>query len=87
MASTFNFVADTVVGDKAYPALAQWQAKPYTAEWRQFGQHWPYTVPVDLHDHCATHGFLIPYKQSKQPHRWYSYYTIAIGFLILTLTI
>jgi hypothetical protein len=76
----FKFIADAVVGDKAYPALAQWQAKPYTAEWRQFSQHWPYTIPVDLHDHCATHGFPYTLKTTKDIYRWHNFYTIGLGF-------
>jgi len=75
----FNFVADRIVRDKAYPAFAQHRAEPYTLEWRQFMQHWPNTVPVELHEHCATHNF---------PHNLYSidnyppgsYYTIGLGF-------
>ena len=76
----FKFVADTLVVDKAYPALAQWQAKPYTAEWRQFGQHWPHTIPCDLHEHCATHKF--PYLISSMRHLYNRsyFYTIALGF-------
>jgi hypothetical protein len=60
MASEFNFAADAVLRSKAYPALAEWFAHPYTAEWRQFRYHWPYTVPCELHEHCATHNF--PYQ-------------------------
>lgn len=50
-----NFVADRIVRDKAYPALATWSAEPYTPEWRQFGQHYPYTIPMDLYEHLRTH--------------------------------
>jgi hypothetical protein len=75
----FNFVADRIVRNKAYPAFAQHCAEPYTPEWRQFMQHWPNTVPVELHEHCATHDF---------PHNLYSidnyppgsYYTVGLGF-------
>ena len=75
----FNFVADRIVRSKAYPAFAQHCADPYTPEWRQFVQHWPNTVPVELHEHCVTHNF---------PHNLYSidnyppgsYYTIGLGF-------
>jgi hypothetical protein len=72
---SFNFVADRVVQDKAYPALAQWSAEPYTAEWRQFVQHWPNTVPCELHEHCATHGY--PYTLSTDSG---DYYTVGLGF-------
>ena len=47
---TFNFLVDRTVRGKIYPALAQWQARPYTAEWRQFGDHWPYTTPVRIQE-------------------------------------
>jgi hypothetical protein len=57
-----NFVADRVVRNKAYPALARWSAQPYTNEWRQFVQHWPNTVPAELYEHFNTHG--IEYKLS-----------------------
>ena len=75
----FNFVADRIVKDKAYPAFAQHHADPYTAEWRQFTHHWPNTIPVELHEHCVTHRF---------PHNLYSvahypsgsFYTIGLGF-------
>lgn len=72
---SFNFVADLIVRDKAYPALARHLAEPYTAEWRQFVEHWPNTVPCELHEHCTTHGF--PFTLSINSG---SYYTIGIGF-------
>jgi hypothetical protein len=71
----FNFRADAVVRDKAYPALAEWSARPYTPEWRQFVYHWPNTVPCELHEHCATHQF--PYTISSNSG---DFYTIGIGF-------
>lgn len=76
----FNFAADSVLKNKAYPALSEWQATPYTSEWRQFRYHWPYTVPCELHEHCATHLF---------PHKIYNlkncagpdnFYSIGLGF-------
>lgn len=77
---SFNFVADSIVRDRAYPALAEWQAQPYTPEWRQFGQHYPYTVPVDLYEHCTIHG--VPYTVHELNSAWPagSYYTIAVQF-------
>ena len=79
MGSEFKFAADAVLRGKAYPALAEWQAQPYTAEWRQFRCHWPYTVPCELHEHCDTHGF--PYSintvDSADPD---SFYTVGLGF-------
>lgn len=79
MDSKFNFVADQVVQGKAYPALAQWSAEPYTTEWRQFGQQWPYTVPVNLHDHCAQHLYPVNlYSVADFPPG--SFYTVALEF-------
>ena len=74
-----NFVADRVVRNKAYPALARWQAQPYTAEWREFVQHWPNTVPAELYEHFNTHG--IEYKLSDLSNLTSgAYYTVGLGF-------
>lgn len=79
MALGFNFVADRLIQDKAYPTLARWSADPYTAEWRQFGQHWPHTVPVNLHEHCATHSYPVQlYSITDFPPG--SFYTVAPEF-------
>jgi hypothetical protein len=75
MSSEFKFVTDRIVSDKAYPALATWQADPYTPEWRQFVNHWPHTVPCELHEHCRTHAF--PYTLSTSDG---NFYTIGLGF-------
>ena len=77
MAYLNNFVADRIIRGKAYPAFASWQAAPYTQEWRQFVQHWPNTVPVELYEHFDTHG--IGYTLSTIPNN-NSYYTVGIGF-------
>jgi hypothetical protein len=71
----FNFRADAVLRGKAYPALAEWTANPYTREWREFRYHWPYTIPCELHEHCATHEF--PYAISSTVG---DFYTIGLGF-------
>jgi hypothetical protein len=75
MNSKFNFRTDAILRGKAYPALAEWSAGPYTREWREFRYHWPYTVPCELHEHCATHGF--PYAVSSNLG---DFYTIGLGF-------
>lgn len=72
---SFNFIADRIVKDKAYPALAQHSAEPYTQQWREFVQHWPNTVPCELHEHCATHNY--PYTLSTDSG---DYYSIGLGF-------
>jgi hypothetical protein len=75
MDSKFNFRADAVLRGKACPSLAEWSASPYTKEWREFIYHWPNTVPCELHEHCATHGF--PYTISSTSG---NFYTIGLGF-------
>ena len=53
----FNFVVDRIVNDKPVPNLATHQARPYTQSWREFGQHYPYTVPLELVNHCIEHSY------------------------------
>ncbi len=76
-----NFVASRVVKHKAYPELTKWSAEPYTAAWRQFVQHWPNTVPVELYEHFNTHG--IDYNLCEfntVDITTVPFYTIGIGF-------
>lgn len=80
MESKFNFVCDRVINDKAYPALARHVAEPYTPAWREFVQHWPNTVPCELHEHCATHAFPYSIQTIKEPYTWNDFYTIGLGF-------
>ena len=77
---SFNFVVDRVVKDQVYPALAQWSAEPYTPEWRQFIHHWPYTIPCDLIEHCATQNFPFTITTDKKNFAPNSFYPIGIGF-------
>ena len=70
------FVTDRIVQGKAYPALSQWQAQPYTPGWREFVHHWPNTVPVELFEHCASHGIDIELTSDIQK----GYYAIGLGF-------
>jgi hypothetical protein len=74
-----NFVADRIVRNKAYPALAKWTAQPYTAEWRQFVQHWPNTVPAELYEHFNTHGIAYKLSDFNTPVSG-AYYTVGLGF-------
>lgn len=56
----FNFVVDSYNKGRAGPALARHTAEPYTQSWREFGSHYPYTVPADLIAHCDLHSY--PYS-------------------------
>lgn len=77
---SFKFVADTVLRGKAYPALAEWQARPYTQEWRQFVHHWPYTVPCELLEHCNTHGLDYELTALKDWIDCSGFYVVGLGF-------
>jgi hypothetical protein len=39
------FVFDKIIGKKPYPNLAKHQALPYTIEWREFSEKWPFSEP------------------------------------------
>jgi hypothetical protein len=81
---TFNFVADSIVRNKAYPALATWKAIPWTTEWRRFSGEWPHTVPVNLHDYCEHHNY--PYQlHTLDDFPPGSFYTIAPVFFYFDL--
>jgi hypothetical protein len=70
-----DFVADSIIKGRPYPALARHQARPYTQAWREFGQHWPHTTPAELFAHMDDHG--VEYTLSTQGGQ---YYTIGLGF-------
>lgn len=76
----FKFAADRVAQDKPYPALAQWQAEPYTPQWRQFAHHWPYTVPFELYEHCVTHNFDYETITIQQCQDAEYFYCVGLGF-------
>jgi hypothetical protein len=80
MTQEFNIICDRIVRGKAYPTGAVHRAEPYTAEWRQFGQHWPYTVPVELIEHCENHGFQCNLYTEIPDNKDNLYYAIGLGF-------
>jgi hypothetical protein len=80
MDCVIDFVADRIIRDKAYPAFAQHQATPYTPGWREFVQHWPNTVPVELHEHCQQHQYPMQLHTVESGWPLGSYYTVGIGF-------
>ena len=70
-----NFVADSIIKGRPYPALAVHQARPYTPGWREFGQHWPHTTPAELFAHMDDHG--VEYTLNTLSGQ---YYVIGLGF-------
>jgi hypothetical protein len=77
---TLNLVADQIVKGRIYPALAQWEARPYTQSWREFGSHYPYTVPFRPQEYCEHHGVKINIYQANDDLPSNCYYPIGLGF-------
>ena len=77
---TLNLVADRVAKGRIYPALAQWEARPYTQSWREFGSHYPYTVPFRPQEYCEHHGVKINIYQATDDLPGNCYYPIGLGF-------
>jgi hypothetical protein len=80
MLLSFNFVADQVIRGRIYPALAQHSARPYTQAWREFGRHWPHTIPLRLQEYCVEHGVDINTYSIDQPLPPNTYYPVGLGF-------
>jgi hypothetical protein len=75
-----NLIADRVLKGRIYPALAQHQARPYTPGWREFGSHFPFTVPLRLQEYCDQHGakINIHHMHSNLPPN--TFYPVGLGF-------
>jgi hypothetical protein len=75
----FRFAVDKITKGRAYPALTQWQARPYTQAWREFGSHWPWTTPLRIEEYCREHAVPVElYTLDQFPDR--SWYPICLGF-------
>lgn len=75
-----NLVADRVLKGRIYPALAEWEARPYTAAWREFGLHHPYTIPLRLQEYCDNHGVKINIYRITDALPEKTFYPIGLGF-------
>ena len=75
----FRFVVDRVIKGRAYPALARWEARPYTQAWREFGSHWPWTTPLRIEEYCRQHQYPLElYTMDDHPPG--CWYPICLGF-------
>jgi hypothetical protein len=77
---TLNLIANRVVKGQLYPALTQHEARPYTQTWREFGSHYPYTVPVRLQEYCDHHGVKLNIFSIGDSFPADSFYTIGLAF-------
>jgi hypothetical protein len=75
-----NLVADQLIKGRCYPALATHQARPYTQAWREFGQHWPHTIPLRLQEYCDHHGVEIKLYNINDELPGCTYYPVGLGF-------
>ncbi len=80
MKLSLNLVADQILKGRIYPALTQHQARPFTQAWREFGQHWPYTIPLRLQEYCGQHGVDINIFSIDDDLPKFTFYPVGIGF-------
>jgi hypothetical protein len=75
-----NLVVDSIIKGKIYPSLAQHQARPYTQAWREFGSHFPYTIPLRLQEYCDQHGVEINTFNVNEPLPPNTFYPVGLSF-------
>jgi len=75
-----NLIADQVIKGRIYPALARHSARPYTQAWREFGLHFPYTVPLRLQEYCNHHNVKINIHHMHSALPKNTYYPVGLGF-------
>jgi hypothetical protein len=75
-----NLVADHVIKGRIYPGLAQHQARPYTQAWREFGSHFPYTVPLRLQEYCDYHQVEIDIHSITDQLPGNTFYPVGLSF-------
>ena len=75
-----TLIADQILRGKIYPAFARHEGKPYTQSWREFGSHWPYTIPLRLQEYCDHHA--VPLNIVGLGDAWPAdaFYPVGLGF-------
>jgi hypothetical protein len=77
---SLNLVADRVIKGRIYPALACHEAYPYTQAWREFGQHWPHTIPLRLQEYCEHHGVKLNVTDVDAEWPADAFYPVGLSF-------
>lgn len=77
---TLNLVADKTIKGRIYPALTKHEARPYTQPWREFGQHWPFTIPLRLQEYCDAHKVKLNIFSIEDTLPPKTFYPVGIGF-------
>ena len=75
-----NLVADQLIKGRCYPALTTHEARPYTQAWREFGSHYPYTIPVRLQEYCDHHGVQTQLYNTQDALPDFAYYPVGLAF-------
>jgi hypothetical protein len=75
-----NLIADRIIKGRIYPALAQHEARPYTQAWREFGSHYPYSVPLRLQEYCDHHAVKLGIFGVDDPLPKNAFYPIGLAF-------
>ena len=77
---SLNLIVDQVIRGRIYPALARHQAAPYTQGWREFGQHWPNTIPLRLQEYCDHHSVNLNIYSINDELPTNTFYPVGLGF-------
>lgn len=75
-----TLIADKTLKGRIYPALAKHEARPYTQSWREFGAHYPYTIPLRLQEYCDHHDVKLNIVGPGDNWPADAFYPIGLGF-------
>lgn len=75
-----TLIADRIVKGKIYPAFALHEGRPYTQSWREFEQHWPYTIPLRLQEYCDHHAVTLNIVGLADSWPADAFYPVGLGF-------
>jgi hypothetical protein len=80
MGGVLNLLADKIVKRRMYPALAVWQARPYTQQWHRFQDHWPCTIPLRFQEYADQHHCAYRASDQLSALSHPAFYGIGLGF-------
>jgi hypothetical protein len=77
---TLTLIADKILKGRIYPAFAQHEGRPYTQSWREFGSHYPYTIPLRLQEYCEHHAVKLNIVDLTGTWPADAFYPVGLGF-------
>jgi hypothetical protein len=75
-----TLIADKILKGRIYPAFAQHEGRPYTQSWREFGSHYPYTIPLRLQEYCEHHAVKLNIVDLAGVWPADAFYPVGLGF-------